>query len=305
MPRRRRAARWHADVMSSDEPSGAYLEALRRGFQFARELDQRCGPVHVLVGVAEGSGSAAAALDPRQGRSLRDVAAASSRGDGAGYLHMQAQEAARSLAQARGERVVPEHLLIALLDQATPEVIQTLSLAGLESAAVRRAAAAAIGAADLPPVALPDLPAAGTMDRPALPVSELDRRAWTLLGWRQDHLPLDRLRWRGDREALSHLEWAAAWRLADRLRLDDDQRFSLISHHSAAVEQRVARDRPDLAGPPTAADRRNRAKARLRRHRRLRHLAGWVTWFGNRRVSLRDRWFRVRTAGYYRGAPQP
>jgi hypothetical protein len=233
------------------------------------------------------------------------MVAASGLGDGAGYLHMQAQGAARSLAQSRGEHLGAEHLLIALLDQATPEVIQTLSLAGLEPAAVRQAAAAAIGAADLPPIALPELTAAGTMDRPALPVSELDGRAWASLGWRQEHLPLDRLRRPGDREALSHLEWAAAWRLADRLRLDDDQRFSLISHHSAAVEQRVSRDRPDLGGPPSADDRRSRAVALSRRHRRLRHVAGWGTWFRNRRVSLRDRWFRLRTAGYYRGAPQP
>ena len=32
---------------------------------------------------------------------------------------------------------------------------------------------------------------------------------------------------------------------------------------------------------------------------------GWGTWFGNRRVGLRDRWFRLRTSSSYRGAPQP
>jgi hypothetical protein len=59
---------------------------------------------------------------------------------------MQAQEAATSLAAARDQPVVPEHLLIALLDQGTPEVTGLLSRAGLDPAAVRRAALAAIGA---------------------------------------------------------------------------------------------------------------------------------------------------------------
>jgi hypothetical protein len=55
---------------------------------------------------------------------------------------MQAQEAATSLAAARDQPVAPEHLLIALLDQGTPEVIGLLSRAGLDRAAVRRAALA-------------------------------------------------------------------------------------------------------------------------------------------------------------------
>ena len=32
---------------------------------------------------------------------------------------------------------------------------------------------------------------------------------------------------------------------------------------------------------------------------------GWATWFGNRQVGLRDRWFRLRTSWHYRGCPAP
>jgi hypothetical protein len=299
--------------MSYEELSGPYLEAIQRSFQFARELDRRCGPVQFLVGISEGHGPAAAALNPGQGRSLRALvmAAAGTLGDGAGYLHMQAQDAARSLAQSRGQHLGAEHLLIALLDQGTPEVLETLSRAGLDPATVRRAAATALGAAGLPPITLPPLTAAGTLDRPPLPVPDLDGRAWAVLSWRQDHLPLTRLRGRYDREALSHLEAAAAWRLAGQLGLDEDQRYSLICHHADAVERRVARGRHDLGEPRTAPGRPGMTIAMSRGHRGIRHrtllnvTAGWGTWFRNRRVGLRDRWFGLRTIRCYRGAPQP
>jgi len=302
--------------------SGPYQEAIRRGFRFARELDRRCESVHLLVGVAEGDGPAAAALDPGQGRSLRDVVTADTVGAGpggphaaGGYLQMQAQGAARSLAESRGEHVSVEHLLIALLDQATAPVLEALTRTGLDPGVVRRMAATAIETPGLPPIELPALTPAGTIDRPPLPASDLDARAWTTLRWRQEHLPVGKLRGPSDREALLHLERAEAWRLADRLGLGDDQRYSLISHHDRAVEQQVKRARPDLPGPPSARDRAQ-AMALSRRHRRLRRrgilgftfrhvLVGWGAWFGNRRVGLRDRWFRLRTINSYRDAPQP
>jgi hypothetical protein len=133
------------------------------------------------------------------------------------------------------------HLLVALIDQGIAEVLQTLSRAGLDLAAIRRAALAGIGApAGQPAVSLPPLPPAGSLDRPFLPVTELDERAWRVLAWRHDHLPLDRLCRAGHRQGLSHLERDEASRLADRLGLDEDQRYSLIWHHDAAVEQQVA-----------------------------------------------------------------
>jgi Clp amino terminal domain, pathogenicity island component len=313
--------------MAHDEMSGPYFEAIRRGFLLARELDQPCGPAHLLVGVAEGDGPAAAALDPGEGRSLRaaitavttdpegrGVVTGSSPYGGLGHLHMQAQGAAMALAESRGEQVGAEHLLIALVDQGTAPVLEALGTAGLDRGAVRQAAATAIGAPDLPPIELPALTPSGTLDRAPLPVSDLDDRAWAALRWRQDHLPVGRLRRPSDREALLHLERDEAWRVADRLDVDDDQRYSLISHHASEVGRRVERARPDLATPPTARDRAQaRTTALARRHRRrrgrtfaLRNVTvGWGVWFGNRWVELRDRWFRLRTTSSYRGAPQP
>jgi hypothetical protein len=313
--------------MAHDEMSGPYLEAIRRGFMLARELDQPCGPAHLLVGVAQGDGPAAAALDPGHGRSLRAAIAAvttdpeasgaatgSSPYGGLGHLHMQAQGAAMALAESRDEPVGAEHLLIALLDQGTAPVLEALGGAGLDRGTVRQAAATALGAPGLPPIGLPALTPAGTLDRARLPVSELDDRAWAALRWRQEHLPVDKLHRPSDREALLHLERDEAWRVADRLDLDDDQRYSLISHHASEVGRRVKRARPDLLGAPSARDRAQaRTMALSRRHRRrpgrtlaLRNVTvGWGVWLGNRRTGLRDRWFRLRTTGSYRGAPQP
>ncbi len=310
--------------MGHPDMSTPYLEAIRRGFGLAHELDQRCGPAHLLVGIAEGEGPAAVALDPGQGTSLRAAATADSQAGGGvtgnspyggvGHLHMQAQGAAMALAESRGEQVGAEHLLIALLDQGSAPVLEALNRVGLDRDVVRQAAATAIGAPALPPVDLPALTPAGTLDRAPLPVSELDGRAWATLGWRQDHLPVGKLRRPSDREALLNLERAEAWRIADRLAVDDDQRYSLISHHEIEVGRRVERARPDLRGAPSARDRAQaRATALARRHRRrpgrtraLRNVTvGWGTWFGNRRVGIRDRWFRLRTLTSYRGAPQP
>jgi hypothetical protein len=112
-------------------------------------------------------------------------------------------------------------------------------------------------------------------------------------------------------DALSHLERKAARRLTTRPALDDDQRYSLIWHHADQVEQRLASARPSLARPRRALGRSTAAmmippgRRRLRRHTVLRFTVGWAVWFGNRRTGLRDRWFRLRTLRYYRGAPQP
>lgn len=306
---------------------------MQRGFQFARELGRGPGPLDFLIGISGGQGAAAAALDPGPGRSLREVAAADGAlGGGAGYLHMQAQQAARWLAQSLGQQVACEHLLIALLDQGTPEVLETLSQAGLHAAAVRQAALSAIGApADHPPIGMPAPAPAGTMDRSPLPESDLDPRAWSVLRWRQDHLPLHRLRRRADRAALARLESAAAWRIAQRLRLGDDQRYSLIHHHDHAVRQAIngepgATTPPPPPGattpppPPGQAGLPGTPGAHARRiallHRRLRRyglpgmallnlVVGWGPWMQNRRNGLHDRWVRLRTLGDYRGCPQP
>jgi Clp amino terminal domain, pathogenicity island component len=298
------------------EPSGPYLAAMRRAFDFARQTGggaRGCRPVHFLVGIADGEGPAAAALRPADGRSLRaivtDMGVAG--GSPAGYLHMQAQQGAMSLAAARGEPPGVEHLLVALLDQGTPEVLDALSRAGLDPVAIRRAALAALGApADLPPLEFEPTTPAGTLDRPALPVTELNTRAWAVLRWRQEHLPIGALRRRCNTWALLNSEHAAVMRVADQLALDDDQRYSLVHHHRQVVGDRIAQARPDLARPNQERNAEARARTLAvmqhgRRYRWLRVTAGWGVWVGNRRVNAQNRWFRLRTAGAYRGAPQP
>jgi len=128
-------------VVPGEELSGSYLGAVQRGFQFARELGHGCRPVHFLVGIAEGRGPAAAALAAGAGRPLREVVtvAGDIPADSAAYLHGQAQGAAVLMAGSLGQRPASGHLLVALIDQGTDEVLLTLSRAGLDPAAIRRA----------------------------------------------------------------------------------------------------------------------------------------------------------------------
>ena len=130
-------------------------------------------------------------------------------GGDASYLSIQTQQAARLEAQ-RGETTTPEHLLLAILDQADPEAVAVLSHAGLDLSIIRTTALDILGAPpDLPPIATPTLAPAGTMNRPPPSVDELDSTAWAALRWRQDHLPLRRLQRRSHYEALQHLECRA------------------------------------------------------------------------------------------------
>ena len=89
-----------------------------------------------------------------------------------------------------------------------------------------------------------------------------------------------------------------ALRVAGSLGLADDQRYSLLSRHDAEVTSRALAAHPGLSPGP------HRPPPRHRHRRRPSVTAGWAAWFGNRRVSMRDRWFRLRTRGSYRGAPQ-
>lgn len=275
------------------------------GLRFARSLGRSGGPVDLLVGISLGHGPASDALGASQGRSLREVVAAAGDTLAAGsYLQVQAQDAARRFAGGLGQAIMPEHLLIALLDQGTAPVTRALAEAGIDPGAARRAALAAIGEpTDQVPLALPPLTPAGTMDRPPLPAGQLDERAWRVLRWRQDHLPMKRVRHPGDAAALSNLERAAAWRLAGVLGLDEDQRYSLVARHDEQVSQLITAAQPTLAGPRRGPG----PPVRMLRHRRgpLRLTTGWGVWFGNRWVGTRDLLFRLRTARNYRGCPQP
>ncbi len=144
---------------------------------------------------------------------------------------------------------------------------------------------------------MPSEEPAGTGNRPPLPEAGLDRRAWDALRWRQDHLPVGLLRRPADVRALSRLEQDAAWRLATRLGVDDDQRYSLIWHHVRQVGQRLAAARPDLTA--AAVPRR-----RARRPGVLTVTVGWGTWLENRQADLYGRWFRIRMAGHDREVPE-
>jgi hypothetical protein len=282
------------------EPTGQYMEAVRRAFQFARETHHGCGPADFLVGIAGSEGPAAIALgrDPTlRAAATAATAAARRAGEGAGYLHMQAQQAAMSFARTLSQPPGTEHLLIALLDQNAPEVVRTLAEADLDPAEIRRSALAGIGVAtDHPPVPMPPLIPAGTFDRPPLDVGDLDERAWRVLRWRQDHLPLHRVRRAGDAAALVHLERAAASGLAERLGLDDDQSSSLRCHHDDEVRARITRERPGLDRPGWRGPHPGQGTIVP---------AGWLVWFGNRWVNMRDRMFRLRTIRDYRDCPQP
>jgi hypothetical protein len=300
--------------MPGDLAHGPYLEAIRRGFNCARALGSGCRPVHFLIGIADGDGVTAATLNRGDGLPLLDAVASatSSTVTSAGYLHMQVQGAARTFAAARGQQPSPEHLLIALLDQGDPEVLEALSLAGLDRDEIRRTALTAIGATgEEPLLTFPALDPAGTLDRPPLPAADLDSRAWTVLRWRQDHLPLHHVRGPSDAQALCRLERSAVSRLADQLRLGDDQRYSLMHHHIREVERRAGIERPALAGGGRRLGTQAVAAALPLPRRTHRHPAalnvtvGWGAWLGNRQVSVRDHWFRIRTAGDYRDCPQP
>jgi len=139
-----------------------------------------------------------------------------------------------------------------------------------------------------------------------VPITDLDARAWSIMCWRQEHLPLDRVRSRGDRDSLSIVEGRAANKVAARFGLDELHTFSLSAHHGQEVKRRLADAKPMLGrgqdvACPSRAEMRIVSRHRRRRLRALNFTVGWGTWFSNRRVGLRWRLFRLRTRNAYRG----
>jgi hypothetical protein len=297
------------------DPDSAYHQVLVRAFRIASATGERARPVHLLAALATAGGPISEALtSPAGGPLFGDVDDSPGRGGGSSYLLSQTQQAAHRFASERGETPGPEHLFLAVIDQAEPETVALLRHAGLEPSALRVGALRLLGApADLPPIPMPALTPAGTTDRPALRVDELDPAAWAALCWRQEHLPLRRLRSAGRYHALCHLESRACSLVATRRGLDDDQRYSLSRHHLDRVEQLVAQAHPELVEARSARTsfpiaRMVTAQAhpwRRWRRRLFGFTVGWGTWFSNRRVGLRDRCFRLVTVIDYRGAPQP
>lgn len=300
-------------AMGWDETYDARGQAVMRA---ALSLAKRSGvvsPVHLLVAVAEAYGPVHDLLTDRL-EGLRGALAATDTGSveedlPPGYSYgvtfdpysQQAGSSAQSWAGRRGEKISPEHLAVVLIDQGTPEVLDALGRAGADHSALRRVALGAIGApVDQAAMPLVALPAAGVMGRPPLPIAGLHAGAWEELCRRQDRLPLGRLHIRiSDWHAIGSNESRAVSRLADRLGLDDDQRYSLLRHHHDEVQRRAAVAAPEVVGPPRSPLTISRPIGvmvhSIGHRRRHRHLipGGWICWFGNRRVNLRARWLRL------------
>ena len=288
-------------------------QVIYRAFEIAAKTGRPCRPVHVLAALTEYEGPISAALVSPLGRPVFVAPAhpPTVHGEQAGFLVVQTQQGAAQLASERGETVGPEHLLLAVVDQGDPEVLDALDQAGLDLAAVRRVALEGLGVpGELPPIPMPPLTPAGTMDRHPLLINDLDPQAWSALCWRQDHLPLQEIKRQEHYFSLHRLESRAAWRVASKLQLADDQRYSLLCHHLDHVERLAARARPEFVELRTAEPRFPLTNISVRHRRRLsrtgwfRFTVGWGTWIGNRRVGLRNRWFQLRTQRYFRRAPQ-
>lgn len=285
------------------------MVVINRAFRIAAELREQCRPVHLLVALAEVAGPIGEALV-----SLRREPAPAEPLDGASssFLFGQVQQMARQVADERREPATPGHYLLALIDQADAEVLTALGDANIAVPALRQVALRLAGAPwDLPRIAPAPLTPAGTMDRPPLEVDQLETRVWRVLGWRQDHLPLDRIHRVANWHAVLGLESRTAWKLADRAEVDDDQRYSLLTHHCREVERRVRAAHPSMLPPPRDPALTGGPVTvigwigRPRRRRVVPNfMVGWPCWFDNRRADLRDASFRATTWSSYRGQPK-
>jgi hypothetical protein len=283
-------------------------------------------PVLLLVGLSEGDTAAAALLRGVDGRTLREVVLSDQALlPRASYLLTQAQKTAASWAKDSGHVEAAEHLLVAIIDQGSWAVIETLRRAGLNPDVVRGRALRILGLTeDLPRIPIAPPGPAGTRDRPPLAIADLDQRAWAVLRWRQEHLPLDRLDHAWQWWALSMIESRALWRLTRRRGLNEEQSCSIEDHHDREVRRRATQAAPAVieawdrqwvphgdqvvgyrsrpVGQPR--DRRTGLRWWCRRHS-PNFLAGWPTWFKGRFSDMRLMWFWATTRHRYAGGPRP
>lgn len=283
-----------------------------RAFSIATGRGRSCRPIDLLAALAEVEGPIGAGLKASGGGPLFPDAGPELRGGSSGYLAAQTMGAATRFASGRGEAVSPAHLLLAVLDQADPQVAEALTKTALGVQDLRQVALGLLGAPkDMPSLAMPPLTPAGTLDRPPLEVPQLDPGAWAHLSWRQQRLPLRRVRRSWQWEGLWSLEHRAAWRAADRFGVDEDQRYSLLRQHMERVEALASAARPGLVelrysprasghSPPVLIAR---GQVHPRRWAKVvpRFIAGWRIWFANRRADARNRYFWLMTLPYYRG----
>ena len=137
------------------------------------------------------------------------------------------------------------------------------------------------------------------MHGPAL-VSDLPADVWAALHHRQDRIPFHRIRTRSDWYALNGIEQQAVKRLAKQHHLTDNERQSLLRHHLDFFDRNAGSAAPSVAATIYPHGLEGEAfigycTVRLHRHRRRRVISvGWGTWFGNRWVTIRSAWFRLR-----------
>jgi len=217
----------------------------------------------------------------------------------AGYWTFQPLNSAKEWAGDE-QRFTPEHLVVALIEQADPDVVAARVKAGIDLNQVRQRVLIALGwdEANVPPLAT--MPPAGTAGRPPLPLSELPADVWAELVDRQQRLPFERMRRTWQWYGLHHKEFRAVRRIADRRHLSNDERYSFLHYHRKEVERLGAEKIPRVVAAADEADeQRPRGEwLTVRFGNRTRRWSsplpsGWLTWFGNRRAGIRDAWFRL------------
>lgn len=296
-----------------------YHRVVFRAMTIGTEHDQRCRPVHLLAALSEVDDSIGTALRRPDGSVLmtRPDGVPPASGGGSSYLSMQTMQAAGEFASGRHEEESTAHLLVALIDQADSDVLDLMEQARINPGQARRLALSELAAPlDLPSIEIPPLTPAGYLDRPILDEAELDRAAWSMLTWRQAHLPLDALKGLRDWHCLYRLESQTARKVYRRLRLDADQELSLLGHHLRRVQSVAHEGQPEVVPPvppprrhdgPLVATPLHVGDRRFRRHWQPRWLSftiGWGTWFGNRCSGMKHRWHRLQTFVLCRPNPE-
>ncbi len=219
-----------------------------------------------------------------------------------------------------GDRTIqPEHLLLGLLAATGSTAAQVVQRAGTSVDDIRDRLLATMDpvSVEISPECRRD-PASSTCRRAGSasglrpispPRSDLDHRAWQLLRWRQDHLPLDRVRGPSDWLALQHLEERAATRIVNRLKIEARHGYGLMAYHQLEVELLTAQAAPDcwatwtrrqLRPPPESGPVPTTWWAR--------HVPAtpdrFRSWISRRWSHVRDLRFAILTRRSYRGGPK-
>jgi Clp amino terminal domain, pathogenicity island component len=226
------------------------------------------------------------------------------------------------IARLLGDRTIqPEHLLLSLLAATGGTAAQVVQRAGTTVDDIRDRILATMDlvSVDVSPDRGVGASAPATARRPgrasalrpaAPPRNELDHQAWQLLRWRQDHLPLERVRRPADWLALQHLEQRAATRIVSRLKLEERHGYCLVAYHQLEVELLAAQAAPDrwaswtthelAPGPDGAAP----GEKTWRRRHTPTALSKFGTWASHRKIDIHDLRFALATRHSYRGAPK-